>query len=488
MSRDTESAAPSAQPAPSDPSVSGDPSRGPAAPDPGPPPQSLKRALAAWLLVPLLVVVPAGIVLQYALTLRPALQALDDALGDAALAVASLIRTDAQGLRVEISAQAERVLRSDRSDAIYFAVLDGAGARIAGDPKLAALTVPGDRLWQYADGELDAEPVRVVAHRVDCGQGLPCQVRIAETTHKRHELHRDALAGAALSMTLVAAILVVLMFFAIDRGLDPLKRIGAQIARRSFDNLSPVDGADAPSEVVPLIEALNRLFDRLRRSADAQAAFLADAAHQLRTPLTALRTEAELVMLEPHPPELAPSLKRLNASAARASRLASQLLAWARADSAAKYRVAGEPMDLRQLAADSAQEWVPRAMEAGVDLGYALEPAPLHGRAFLLRELLSNLIHNALSYAGSGARVTVRTRRVGGEAWLEVEDNGPGIAPADRERVFERFDRGAEPRGTGSGLGLAIVRDIAQAHDARVELLDPPGGTGLLVRVRLPAR
>lgn len=484
MSRDTEHARPTD---PSGPAAAG---RAAAVPeDPGPPPQSLKRALAAWLLVPLLVVVPAGIVLQYALTLRPALQALDDALGDAALAVASLIRTDAQGLRVEMSAQVERVLRSDRSDVIYFAVLDGQGARIAGDPKLAALPMPfGDRSWRYADAQLDAETVRLVAHRVDCGKAEPCEVRVAETTHKRQELHRDALAGATLSMTLVSVILVVLMFFAIDRGLEPLKRIGAQIARRSFDNLAPVDGADAPSEVVPLIDALNRLFDRLRRSADAQAAFLADAAHQLRTPLTALRTEAELVKLEPHPPELAPALDRLNASAARAARLASQLLAWARADSAAKQHVEGEPTDLRQLAADSAQEWVPRAMEAGIDLGYALEPAPARGRSFLLRELLANLLHNALSYAGSGARVTVRTRLVAGEAWLEVEDNGPGIAPADRERVFERFDRGADPRGTGSGLGLAIVRDIALAHDAKVELLDPPGGAGLLVRVRLPAR
>ena len=143
-------------------------------------------------------------------------------------------------------------------------------------------------------------------------------------------------------------------------------------------------------------------------------------------------------------------------------------------------------IDLKTVATVVAREWVPRALAAGVDLGFALDSARVQCRAVLIEELLANLMHNALEYAGRGAHVTVRTCTRDGAALIEVEDNGPGIARADRERVFERFDRGSAPRGAGSGLGLSIVHDIAQRHGGSVELLDGSEGKGLLVRVRLP--
>jgi two-component system sensor histidine kinase TctE len=234
------------------------------------------------------------------------------------------------------------------------------------------------------------------------------------------------------------------------------------------------------------VQAINQMLGRVRAAAEAQRAFIADAAHQLRTPLTSLRTEAELALLESHPPQLTPALTRLADSSARAARLAGQLLSLARAEAPA-----AEPetrLDLQQVARDAAAEWVPRAMAAGVDLGFDLQPARVQGRALLLQELLANLLHNAIEYAGRGARVTVRTRSELQQdlpgAVLEVEDNGPGIPPADRARVFERFDRGSRPRGSGSGLGLAIVRDIARGHGAAVTLADGADGHGLLVRVQ----
>lgn len=465
------------------------PAAGGAAADDSQGPLSLKSLLAAWLLLPLLLLVPVAAGLQYWLTLRPALDSLDQALGDAALSIGNLVRIDADGrVAFDMSAQTERTLRTDRYDAIFYAVLGPDGRRVAGDAALASTTLAataaargGERGWAFADSRLEGEGVRVVLHHIRCGAG-DCEVRVAETTRKRQQAERDAMLAAAASMLTLALLLVAVMFVAIDRGLRPLLAVRDELAQRSLDNLQPLATGRAPAEVQPLLEAINRLFVRLRESAAAQQSFLADAAHQLRTPLTALRTEAELALLEPHPPSLTPTLARLNESSARASRLAGQLLALARAD--ALRADPPQPADLRQIAGVAAQDWVPRAVAAGVDLGFDLEPAPLRGRSVLLQELLANVLHNALEYAGDGSRVTVRTRSERGVAVLEVEDNGPGIPPADRERVFARFERGNQPRGQGSGLGLAIVRDIALAHGARVELLDPPGGRGLLVRVR----
>jgi two-component system sensor histidine kinase TctE len=238
---------------------------------------------------------------------------------------------------------------------------------------------------------------------------------------------------------------------------------------------------------------MNRLLERVREGSLAQQAFLADAAHQLRTPLAALKTEAELALAAPHPDELHDSLLRLNAGAERAARLSSQLLALARADSAASAAMPSEALDWKDLAGDGAQDWVPRALAAGIDLGFELQSAPVQGRRFLLRELLANLLHNALAYAGRGAQVTVRSYSLAGQAVLEVEDNGPGIAPEERESVFQRFARGAaalpDAAGAaveGSGLGLAIVRDIAHSHGGQVGIHTPAGGRGVLLRVTLP--
>jgi two-component system sensor histidine kinase TctE len=465
---------------------------------------SLKRLLAAWLLVPLLLLVPLAAAVQYWVTLRPALDSLDHGLGDAALALSNLLREGADGSVVfDLTPQTESSLRTDRHDAIFYAVLGPDGRRLAGDEALARISVarsdtPGSSPWQFVSAQLQGMRVRVAVHRQPCARGL-CEVRVAETMRKRELAARDALLGAALSLVILAVLLIGLMFVAIRRGLAPLSQLRAELEQRSLDRLQPLDARDAPAEVQPLVEAINQMLGRMRSASEAQRAFIADAAHQLRTPLTSLRTEAELTLLEPHPPQLTPALTRLAQPSERAARLAGQLLSLARAEAPS-----AEPMavlDLQQVARTAAAEWVPRAMAAGVDLGFDLQPALVEGRALLLQELLANLLHNALQYAGNGARVTVRTRAGRQEVLLEVEDNGPGIAAADRARVFERFDRGSRPRGSGSGLGLAIVRDIARGHGATVTLAEGGEDTrvsdadgidrsadpgGLLVRIAFP--
>jgi two-component system sensor histidine kinase TctE len=448
--------------------------------------RSLRRTLLLWLLVPLVAIVPAAAALQYALVLRPTQEAFDKALGDATLAVAAFVRAGAQGPEFDMDPQAERALRTDQFDTVYYAVLAPDGRRIAGDPELEA---PRFRLaadtWRFDDVQLDGAAVRMAARGVGCGTAV-CQVRVAETLARRHEVLREALIGTAAGVLAFALATVVTVLLATRQALLPLGRLGAQVGTRSLDDLREVDAFEAPAEVHPLVDAVNRLFGRVREGSRAQQAFLADAAHQLRTPLAALKNETELALAEPHPADMHATLTRLAAGASRAARLASQLLALARSDSASLHAVPAEAVDLRALAADAADEWVPRALAAGVDLGFDLDPARLRGRPFLLRELLANLIHNALLHGGRGCQVTVRTRQQGERCLLEVEDDGPGIPAEERLRIFERFQRGAGAPLTGTGLGLAIVRDIARGHGGSVEVADPPGGRGVVLRVCLP--
>jgi two-component system sensor histidine kinase TctE len=358
------------------------------------------------------------------------------------------------------------------------------GGVLAGDLELGTVghaVAPGELV--YLDARIGDQPVRVAVRGVACGPGT-CQVRVAETMLKREQMFAAAAKGAAATMLLLIVTLGSAIAVGVTRALRPLGAVGSEIAQRSMEDLRPLSVA-APSEIGPLVGALDRLFERLRHATVAQQAFIADAAHQLRTPLTSLKTEIELALLEAHEPPVDATLRRLHAQASRGARLAGQLLAMARSDPGVQTSQP-EPLELKDVASAAAEEWVPQAVAAGVDLGFALAPAAVRGRRFLLREMLGNLLHNALEYAGRGSEVTVRSYTDNGRAVLEVEDNGPGIALEERERVFERFYRGLPGGGSGSGLGLAIVREIAAGHGARVDLLDPPGGIGLLVRVRFP--
>jgi two-component system sensor histidine kinase TctE len=230
------------------------------------------------------------------------------------------------------------------------------------------------------------------------------------------------------------------------------------------------------------------LFKRLVDASNAQKAFLVDAAHQLRTPLTALQTESELALLEPHPESLNNTLERLNRSASRATKLANQLLAIARADPNSQNSAEFSQINLKDIAAEAANEWSSQAFSAGIDLGFQLLTAPVYGQSILLQELLSNLIHNAIEHAGRGTQITVKTYVLEKHSILEVEDNGPGIEFEELQKVLQRFYRGRQAKGFGSGLGLAIVNDIAKIHEAELVLTTSDNGKGMLVRISFLTR
>lgn len=453
------------------------------------PATSLRRTLLLWLLWPLLLITPAAVALQYAFTLKPALRALDRSLGDSAVSIANFVHAGPDGVRFEMSAQTERSIRSAQAEAVFYVVLGAQGELLAGDPPLAdgPLSLAADESRFY-DAVLFAQPVRVAARGVPCGDAL-CQVRVGTTRSTRDALQGDMLKASVLTLLLFSAATAATVWVATARGLRPLQQLSRQLGARSLDDLRPLQPAAVPAEARGVVSALNQLFERVHAASAAQQGFLADAAHQLRTPLATLKTEAELALLpDTHGQALQAGLQRMNAAADRAARLASQLLALARSDASARAALPAETLDLKDLATQAVDEWVPRALRAGIDLGFELQPAPVVGQPFLLCEVLANLLHNALAYAGAGAQVTLRTGCSEGAAWLEVEDNGPGIAPEDRERVLQRFQRGplAQAAGSeGSGLGLAIVSDIAKAHGAVLALATAQQAPERGLRVRL---
>ncbi len=449
---------------------------------------SLQRRLFFWLTLPLLVALPLLGAALYEQVQRSAQGWLDEGLEDTALTLAGQVDVRGGEPRIDISATMDRALRFDRQDDVFYLVLAPDGSVMQGDAGLADLQPHSDDQAagrsSYRDVKLRDRELRLVQLGHECGAGA-CQILVAETLHKRDALQRQIGGLVAITGAALVVLLAIAAWWAIRQGLTPLTGLSAELERRDLHRLTPLS-ASLPRELVPLQAAFNRLFERLASAAETQREFLADAAHQLRTPLTSLQTEIELAMLEPHDQRVDPLLRRLRQRVERSARLAQQLLSLARTED--RTVDVGQRIDLRDIATESGQDWAHRALPSGVDLGFDLAEAPALGHAFLLREALENLIHNAVNYAGARALITVRCGSGPQGPWLEVEDNGPGIAPADRPAAMQRFRRGNTSSGsTGSGLGLAIASDIAARHGGQLELLDAHGGPGLRARISLPA-
>jgi two-component system sensor histidine kinase TctE len=437
--------------------------------------RSLRVHLLRLLLPPIAAVLAIGAVGAYWVSIDPAKEAYDQALISDCIALGERIRHENGRFGFDLPSVAERVVRTDKYDEIYYAVSAPNGQHIAGD--IGIPQPPSDRsavegVIRY-DASYRDDPVRVVQLDVPCA-GRRCTVKVAETTVKRERLSSEILASSVLPQALLAVLTLVLVWFGVARGLGPLEGLSEEIRERSPRDLRPIDVEHAPEEARPLVSALNQLFVQVAESNRNQQRFLANAAHQLRTPLAGLQAHTELALEQVGPGRS--ELQEVHSATIRTARLANQLLALARAEPGGYRPESLAVVDLRQVVEGAADEWVHRALDKDLDLGFDLAPASVPGDAFLLREALVNLIHNALEYTPAGGHVTVRTgtRDVHGERhpFLEVEDDGPGIAPAERERVFERFYRAPGTGGLGSGLGLSIVREIAAAHGARIALAD----------------
>lgn len=313
------------------------------------------------------------------------------------------------------------------------------------------------------------------------------QLQIAQSAdYARGILQRIALRlVGSLSLALLAA--AALVWWILERSFAPLLATAAAVAGREAADVRDLQVDGTPTEVLPLVRAFNDLLRRLRQLLQQERRFTADAAHELRTPLAAVRANAEIIQRARGEAERNDAVQDLLLSVDRGSRVIDQLLWLARTDAAGEQALPFSEVDLRVLVEAQCAQQRGAAEARGASLGCQAQECRLPARADLLALLLRNLLDNAIRYAGQGAHITVRLRNAGDRAQLCVSDDGPGISPAERERVFERFYRVAGTGQTGAGLGLSIVRRIAELHRATVRLDSGPGGRGLSVLVDFPA-
>jgi len=468
---------------------------------------SLFGEILDWMLAPLLLLWPMSIAITYLVAKSIANQPFDHALEDSVTVLAQQVKEVDGNVVARLPGTARDILRADDVDSVYFQISGPRGEIVDGDRDLPQPN-PDDAersgRVHFRTESLHGTPIRIAYAWVNLQPLLDATqeprlalVQVAETLDKRAQLANEIIKGVILPQFIILPVILALVWFALSRGLSPLAQLQERIRARPPDDLSPIDSRQVPEEISPLVGSLNDMLARLAHTIDAQKRFIADAAHQMKTPLAGMRMQSELALRQVDPNEIHRSLEQLAKSSESATRLVNQLLALARAENQPHAGQTLEPLDLAALARDVVQDWVQASFSHEIDLGYEVigDPPEIDGSALMLRELLSNLIDNALRYTPPGGSVTVRVRGTnignGNQALLEVEDTGPGIAPSERHRVFERFYRILGSSASGSGLGLAIVREIAQQHGADIEIFNNPRSThkkfpGSLFRLTFP--
>lgn len=489
-------------------------------------PNSLFLEILDWMLAPLLLLWPISIALTNHYAHQIADQPYDAALIETVQVVSRIVESASLPLPNQLPHSAQLMLTGNGVDSRFFRlssapqkiknplplpsagfVEDFPGAApmdravptlpLAYDIGTADIPLTDDSLSLLSknvllrDDVVGGEAVRVAYRTVRVGVPSDSQVivvQVAETRNEREALVSRIIRGVLLPQFALIPLVAILSYLGLTRGLQPLRRLRERIAGRRPGDLSPLAAEQAPEEVRPLLLSLNEMMRRLEVNLEAQQRFIADAAHQLRTPLTGLKMQADLAADELDPVRLQESMRLIAQSTDRAAHLTKQLLTLARTESSHDKLHRVEPCDLRALARAVTIEWAERAMAKEIDLAFECGEWPhmTEGVPLLLRELLSNLIDNAIKYTPRGGRVTVRLRATEFLV-LEVEDTGAGIPEAERSKVFERFYRVLGNAESGSGLGLPIVQEIADRHRASVELHGGDAG-GCLFRVSFVRR
>lgn len=456
---------------------------------------TLQRTLLVWLLGPLFALLILDTLVSYSSSLKFSNLAYDRSLQEVAREVFLHVKPNGAGAKLDIEPGTERVLLVDQDDRLYYKVTAEDGRVVGGNAAiglpLASLN-PKDGTPLFYDDMVLGEPVRVVASRMPFdanGMQGTVLVQVAETLHKRNRLARDILASVVLPQLLLIILATAAVYFGIRRGLLPLQPLKRAVSDRSHLDLSPIGIQDVPGEVRPLVEEVNDLMLRLGKTLDFQNRFIADAAHQLKTPVAGIKAQIELALRETDRIKLQRAVAQLYVSADRLSRLVGQLLSLARNEPGAAQATRLQALDLNALALDITMEWVPEALKRNIDLGFesAGSAVIIDGDPHRLRELINNLIDNAVRYSQDGGHATVKVSQ-NGQPLLCVSDDGPKIPVEERTRIFERFHRLLGTHVDGSGLGLAIVSEIAALHNAHITLEDDRDGIGNTFTVVFPPR
>ena len=445
---------------------------------------TLRRRLLTWLLLPLLIVffLRGGYTYYYANEL--ANRVYDRMLYTLSSSLSQQIIYNAAGRRVELPRNAAELLMSDELDALYYSINDLQGNIIDGErsmPPLPAGLILSEK--HFFDSRINGRDVRIACLPFTL-ENQPYSLEVAETLAKRSLLSREFQIGTLLPQAVIILLATIIVWFGIGKGPAPLRRLQKAVSERSHLDLSALREDDISAEVQPLIQSINDLMKRLSESLEAQNRFIGDAAHQLRTPLAGLKAQIELALRRNDAAMTSQAIQYLLESTDRMTRLVNQLLALSRNEHGAEGVVRKYPLDLGLLASNVTMEWVPRALAKDIDLGIEAPQAQvvIQGDASHLKDLLDNLIDNAVRYTPRQGQITVSVLD-DDRPRLLVTDNGPGIPPEQRERVFERFYSLLGSGAEGSGLGLAIVREIARLHGAETRIDSAPNATGSRVSV-----
>jgi two-component system sensor histidine kinase TctE len=455
--------------------------------------RSLFGEILDWMLTPLFLLVPVSIGVTWLVAQGIANAPYDRALEFNVRTLARLVAANRAPLALPTLAR--EILGGDTADRVYYQWLDGYGELLGGDsdiPPPGTQESPEPGVVYLSDGLIHGQPVRIASLWI-AGPDATAPMtllQLAETREKQSVLAGEIIKGVLLPQFALLPLAVLLVWLALVRGVKPLSVIEARLRERRPGDLSPLDESSVPLEVEPLVSSVNDLLSKLNDSIGTQKRFLADAAHQLKTPLAGLRMQADLAQREgANAEELKQSLKQIGRASVRATHTVNQLLSLARAE-ATGAGIARQSCDLARIAIEVVREAVPRAIDKRIDLGYegAQPGAPgvaIDGNPTLLKELVRNLLDNAINYTPSTPeRPGVITTRVladpfGRVVMLQVEDNGPGIPESERELVFQPFYRVLGNEADGSGLGLPIVMEIARQHAAMVRLEDAHPGQRL---------
>lgn len=451
-------------------------------------------------MAPLLLLWPLSMGLTYLVAVQIANVPFDRALDDSVTLLAQQLKYREGQVKLELPVSPRELLRIDENGSTAYEILTQYGSVVASDGTSIGLPqnediVPG--VVRFRSETVAGQSMRIAYLWVDVGEMRGREyaiVQVAETLQKRRQLGNEIVKGVIIPQFLIFPIAVLLVWFGLSRGIAPLNILQQTIRDRKPDDLSALETRDTPEELIPLISALNDQLQRLEGNISTQKRFIADAAHQLKTPLAGMRMQAELLMRDARSPqEQIAMLENLKLGTERATRLVNQMLAMARAESPAltEHHI----LNLVEIARLVVQDFFNEAQNKNIDFGFE---APDHsvyvkGHEVSLTEMVKNLVDNAIRYTPESGTITVRVQDsdAQGGIVLEVEDSGMGIPESERERVFDRFYRVLGTQVDGSGLGLSIVRETAQQHGATVTVVDNPKSTqpgfpGCIFRISFP--
>lgn len=441
----------------------------------------LSQRIVISISLPLIVIFFASCYWDYQIAIQTSNAAHDVALGDVLYDLEELISKQDTLTNLNITPDSEAMIRSNAPDSLYFSVHDASGTTLLGDQSLPFLDEKGTSNITFVDGVYQGVAVRIARHRMRFHDSS-LQVQVVETVKKRDMSSQKFLTAMVIPNLITMLVVLLAVLWGVRQGLKPLRSLEREISQRSVNDLKEIELTQNPFELRPLLQRLNELFELLRESNSRQQRFIADAAHQLRTPLAGLQTQIDLAIGEGVFEQSLSRKENIQAATLRIEHLLNQLLSYARAENAMALKESFKSVNLRTIAENSAGIFIDRALEKNIDLGFDLSDVEVSGLSWMLQEALANLIDNAIRYTPAQGVVTVRCGHLNGTSFLEVEDNGRGIPEEEWPSLFERFHHIPGSFEGGCGLGLSIVSQIVQVHNASIHFVRPTSA-GFTVRI-----